>query len=92
MKDPMTDSINANHSDIIKFANPSDQDSSITESRLMRLVDDVPGVVGDRTAGHRKKLSDIEARYVKALNAPNFAAFREYSVEDPAPGTLWWFL
>jgi hypothetical protein len=37
-------------------------------------------------------MSDIEIKYVKALNAPDYAAFRKYKVDDPAPGTLKWFL
>jgi ankyrin repeat protein len=34
----------------------------------------------------------MELEYLKALDAPKYAAFREFNVEDPAPGTLKWFL
>ena len=38
------------------------------------------------------ELSDIEIKYLKALKAPDYAAFRKYHVEDPAAGTFSWFL
>src|SRR5436190_3310560 len=37
------------------------------------------------------ELSDIEIKYLKALKAPDYAAFRKYQVEDPAAGTFSWF-
>src|SRR5438876_2853718 len=40
----------------------------------------------------KSELSDIEAKFVTALNAPDYAAFRKYKVDDPAPGTFQWFL
>jgi len=42
------------HSDIAKFNNPSDQDYTIIESRIKRLVNDGPQVIRERTAGDRK--------------------------------------
>src|SRR5436190_21645406 len=38
------------------------------------------------------ELSDDEARFIKALNAPDYVAVRMDKVEDPAPGTFHWFL
>src|SRR5271156_6221636 len=38
------------------------------------------------------ELSNMELKYVKALDAPKYVAFRKFNVEDPAPGTLKWFL
>jgi len=46
--------IDADHSDIVKFNNPSDPDYRIIESRIKRLVDDGPQVIRERTAGDRK--------------------------------------
>jgi hypothetical protein len=46
--------IDADHSDIAKFNNPSDPDYRIIESRIKRLVDDGPQVIRERTAGERK--------------------------------------
>ena len=46
--------IDADHSDIAKFNNPSDPDYRIIESRLKHLVDDAPQVIRERTAGDRK--------------------------------------
>src|SRR5437016_992832 len=34
----------------------------------------------------------MERKYVKALDAPQYAPFRKFNIEDPAPGTLQWFL
>ena len=53
-------SIDADHSDIVKFNNPSDPDYKIVESRIKRLVDDGPQVIRERTAGDRK--SEIPSR------------------------------
>ena len=49
-------------------------------------------IVCSSTNDLRSELSDMERKYVKALDAPNYAAFRKFNVEDPAPGTLKWFL
>ena len=46
--------INADHSDIAKFNNPSDHDYRIIESRIKQLVDEGPQVISERTAGDRK--------------------------------------
>ena len=46
--------IDADHSDIAKFNNPSDPGYRIIESRIKHLVDDGPQVIGERTAGDRK--------------------------------------
>jgi hypothetical protein len=44
--------IDADHSDIAKFNNPSDY--RIIESRIKQLVDEGPQVIRKRTAGDRK--------------------------------------
>jgi ankyrin repeat protein len=49
-------------------------------------------IVCSSTNDLRSELSDMELKYVKALDAPKYDAFRKYDVEDPAPGTLKWFL
>ena len=46
--------IDADHSDIAKFNNPSDPGYRIIESRIKHLVDDGPQVIRERTAGDRK--------------------------------------
>jgi hypothetical protein len=46
--------INADHSDIAKFNNPSDPDYRIIELRIKHLVDDAPQVIRERTAGDRE--------------------------------------
>lgn len=46
--------IDADHSDIAKFNNPSDPDYRIIESRIKHLVDDGPQAIRERTAGERK--------------------------------------
>ena len=46
--------IDADHSDIAKFNNPSDHDYRIIESRIKQLVDEGPQVIRERTAGDRK--------------------------------------
>ncbi|KAH0557097.1 hypothetical protein GP486_005115 [Trichoglossum hirsutum] len=84
-------SIDADHSDMVKFSDPSDRDYIIIESRIRGLANDAPGIVKERITGHKKKLSETEAKCVRALNAPNFAAFKD-NVEDAAPGTFRWLL
>src|SRR3984885_14763716 len=49
-------------------------------------------IVRRLTNNLRSELSDMELKYVKALDAPKYATFRKFNVEDPAPGTLKWFL
>ncbi|KAI9766642.1 MAG: hypothetical protein M1839_004797 [Geoglossum umbratile] len=83
--------IDADHSDMVKFNDPSDQNYIIVKKRIEKLADDAPRIIKARIAGHNKRLSDMEAKYVRALNAPNYAAVRN-KVEDPAPGTFRWVL
>ncbi|KAH8667741.1 hypothetical protein BGZ61DRAFT_365055 [Ilyonectria robusta] len=85
-------SIDADHSNIVKFSDQSDEDYVIIESRIRRLVADAPGVIRDRLSSHVKKLSHLESVYIQALKAPNYAAFRNYKIDDPTDGTLGWFL
>jgi hypothetical protein len=47
-------SIDADHSDIVKFSDPSNSDYVIIESRLRKLVYDAPRVIEERIADHRK--------------------------------------
>jgi hypothetical protein len=47
--------IDGDHSNIVKFNNPSDPDYRIIESRMKRLMDDGPQVIRERTAGDRKR-------------------------------------
>ncbi|KAI9763914.1 MAG: hypothetical protein M1840_009026 [Geoglossum simile] len=83
--------IDADHSNIVKFSDPSDQNYIIVKKKLEKLARDSPGIIKERIAGHDKKLSDMEAKYMRALNAPNYAAVRD-RVEDPAQGTFQWIL
>ncbi|KAL7789036.1 hypothetical protein V8C37DRAFT_387023 [Trichoderma ceciliae] len=85
-------SINADHSEIVKFSNPSDPDYLIIESRMRELVANAPGVIKERFSSLKRKLSRLEIQYIEALKAPNYAAFRSYKVDNPTPGTLSWFL
>ncbi|KAI9862990.1 MAG: hypothetical protein M1813_004163 [Trichoglossum hirsutum] len=83
--------IDADHSDMVKFNDPSDQNYIVIEKRIEKLADDAPGIIKERIAGHNKKLSDMKVRYVRALSAPNYAAVKD-RVEDPAQGTFQWIL
>jgi hypothetical protein len=47
-------SIDADHSDIVKFSDPSDQDYAIIETRIKELVAQAPPVIKARFASHRK--------------------------------------
>ncbi|KAL6911038.1 putative ankyrin repeat protein [Trichoderma evansii] len=84
--------IDADHSDIVKFHNPSNQDYAIIEARIKQLMDQALPIVKSRFISHQKKLSALESQYVNALNSPNYDWFRHGKVDDPAPGTLRWFL
>lgn len=47
-------SIDADHSDIVKFSDPSNSDYVIIKSRIKKLVDHAPEVIKERIADHRK--------------------------------------
>ena len=47
-------SINADHSNIVKFSNSANEDYVIIQSRLSECVKDAPRVIQERFAGHRK--------------------------------------
>lgn len=47
-------SIDADHSGIVKFSDPSNLDYVIIESRIKKLVDYAPRVINERIADHRK--------------------------------------
>ncbi|KFZ01163.1 hypothetical protein V500_00867 [Pseudogymnoascus sp. VKM F-4518 (FW-2643)] len=82
--------INADHSNIVKFSDSSHDDYVIIQSRIRQCVKDAPRVIQERFAGHKKALSVAQSKYVKALNAPDYASFRR--AESPAQGTLQWLL
>ena len=46
--------IDADHSNIVKFSDPSDPDYVIIKTRITRLVDDAPRVIKQRVTDHRK--------------------------------------
>ncbi|KAL9471607.1 hypothetical protein ACSS6W_009548 [Trichoderma asperelloides] len=84
--------IDADHSNIVKFHNPSNQDYAIMEARIKQLIDQALPIVKSRFISHQKKLSALESQYVNTLNSPNYDWFRHGKVDEPAPGTLRWFL
>ena len=47
-------SIDADHSNIVKFSDPSSPDYIIIESRIKELVADAPRVIKKRFESHRK--------------------------------------
>jgi hypothetical protein len=47
-------SIDADHSDIVKFSDPSNPDYVIIESRIKLLVKNAPRVIEERIADYRK--------------------------------------
>lgn len=46
--------INADHSNIVKFSDSSDDDYVIIQSRIRQCVNDAPRVIQVRFAGHKK--------------------------------------
>ncbi|KAM0457154.1 hypothetical protein ACHAPV_006793 [Trichoderma viride] len=84
--------IEADHSGIVKFGDPSSPDYLIIELRIKNLVDKAPMIIQERLAKIRKKLSKSEKLYINALKAPDYAFFRDSKVSEPTPGTLHWFL
>jgi hypothetical protein len=50
-------SIDANHSEIVKFSDPSNPDYVIIRLRIKQLVDDAPRVIEERVADHSKSES-----------------------------------
>ncbi|KAL5349520.1 hypothetical protein ACLOAV_005815 [Pseudogymnoascus australis] len=82
--------INADHSNIVKFSDSSDDNYVIIQSRMRQCVKDAPRAIRERFNGHKKALSAAQSKYVKALNAPDYASFRR--AESPARGTLQWLL
>ena len=47
-------SIDADHSDIVKFSDQANQDYNIIESRIKELVTQAPTVIKARFASHKK--------------------------------------
>ncbi|CEJ87104.1 hypothetical protein VHEMI04303 [[Torrubiella] hemipterigena] len=81
-------SINANHSDIVKFSDQSDADYIMIQSRLESLSSRAPEVVRRRLVELDEQLLQTQKRYIKRLKAPDSASFREFNIDDPTPGTL----
>lgn len=46
--------INADHSNMVKFSNSSDDNYLIIQMRIKQCVKDAPTVIQERFAGHRK--------------------------------------
>ncbi|KAM0448003.1 hypothetical protein ACHAO4_008534 [Trichoderma viride] len=68
-------------------------------SSLMAMVKGQPNeaLIRDLSESSRflsllQKLSALESQYINALNSPTYDWFRHGKVDDPAPGTLRWFL
>ncbi|KAI1744083.1 hypothetical protein F4680DRAFT_444115 [Xylaria scruposa] len=85
-------SIDADHSDIVKFDNPSNPYYVVVVERLRKLVTLGPEVLAERLAERQRRLSEREKNYIRLLNAPDYIAFRKYKIAEPAPNTLGWFL
>ncbi|EHK19922.1 uncharacterized protein TRIVIDRAFT_122435, partial [Trichoderma virens Gv29-8] len=81
--------IEADHSEIVKFSDISNPDYLMMESRIRELVAKAPGIIQERFA---KLGRNSEKRYIEALKAPDYAAFRNHKVDNPTPGTLGWIL
>ncbi|KAL7918158.1 putative ankyrin repeat protein [Trichoderma austrokoningii] len=84
--------VNAGHSDIVKFHNPSNQDYAIIEARIRQLTDQALPIVQSQFISHQKELSALESLYINTLNSPTYDWFRHGKVDEPASGTLCWFL
>ncbi|KAF2181720.1 hypothetical protein K469DRAFT_588829, partial [Zopfia rhizophila CBS 207.26] len=82
-------SINADHSGIVKFSDPSNHNYLIIESRITKLAADAHRIIKDRFVSHEK---DTQLKYIRALKAPDYITFRENGVDRPIPGTCRWFL
>ncbi|KAF3073926.1 hypothetical protein CFAM422_003506 [Trichoderma lentiforme] len=85
-------SIEADHSEIVKFSDSSNSDYIIIQSRIDKWVQKAPAVIRDRFRRIRTKFSDLEAQYIEALRAPDYTAFRNHKIDNPTSGTLGWFL
>jgi hypothetical protein len=46
--------VDADHSDMVKFSDPSDQNYIIVKKRIKKLADDAPGIIKERIVGHNK--------------------------------------
>ncbi|KAK5989673.1 Protein SERAC1-like protein [Cladobotryum mycophilum] len=85
-------SIDADHFGITKFSDISDPDYLIIESRIQGLVANAQGAIRDRFSQHRRKTSPLETHYIETLTVHDYAAFRNYEVDNPTQGTLGLFL
>ncbi|KAI0543359.1 hypothetical protein F4679DRAFT_590553 [Xylaria curta] len=73
-------SIDADHSDIVKFDNPSNPYYVVVAERLRKLVALSP------------EAYQRERQYIQLLHTPEYTTFRKYEVAEPASNTFGWFL
>ncbi|UKZ84350.1 uncharacterized protein TrAFT101_000261 [Trichoderma asperellum] len=85
-------SINADHSEMVKFDNISNPDYSIIQDKIKDLVNGAPGTIQERFYHHYRRMNHLEKQFLRNLNAPDYKAFRIDKVGDRTPGTLNWFL
>ncbi|KAM0257729.1 hypothetical protein ACHAQJ_004180 [Trichoderma viride] len=85
-------SIDADHSELVKFSDISNTDYSIIESRITKLVDSAPRVIQQRFDHYIRKMTRLEHQYIRNLRAPDYEAFRNYKIGNRTQGTLDWFL
>ncbi|KAL6869628.1 hypothetical protein ACO1O0_000954 [Amphichorda felina] len=84
--------LSTNHSDLVKFANHTDDIYARVQNTLRRLVDSAPGTIQGRFSSITK-LTDDEKRHWDDLNVPDYRAFKkDKKVATPAKGTLQWLV
>ncbi|KAL7908137.1 hypothetical protein GGI35DRAFT_54680 [Trichoderma velutinum] len=84
--------MDADHSEIVKFSDASNSGYIVIQSRIERWVQNAPAVIRERFRRLRTKSSIMEAQFIDALKAPDYTAFRSHKIDNPASGTLGWFL
>ncbi|KAL9487937.1 hypothetical protein ACSS6W_000214 [Trichoderma asperelloides] len=85
-------SINADHSEMVKFDNISNPDYSIIQDKIKDLVNGAPGTIQQRFYHHDRRMNHLENQFLRNLNAPDYETFRTDKVRKRTPGTLNWFL
>ncbi|KAF7915832.1 uncharacterized protein EAE98_010912 [Botrytis deweyae] len=80
------------HSDLVKFADQSDDDYTKVLGALKGLVDEAPNIIEAKFASI-KKLSSAEKRHWDDLNVPHYGNFKETKkVRTAVEGTLQWLV
>ncbi|KAM0127106.1 hypothetical protein ACHAO1_009690, partial [Botrytis cinerea] len=80
------------HSDLVKFADQSDDDYTKVLGALKGLIDGAPNIIEARFASI-KKLSSAEKRHWDDLNIPPYGNFKETKkVRTAVEGTLQWLV